>query len=76
VGEDIADLQRRVEDSELSASQLPHREKYLLLVSGFLRGLLELHLELVDEIERELQGDGIATAPPPAGGGVASSRTR
>jgi hypothetical protein len=34
---------------------LPHRRKYLLLVIGFLRRLLELHLELVDEGERELK---------------------
>jgi hypothetical protein len=36
---------------------LPHRQKYLLLVAGFLRRLLELHLELVDEVERELDGN-------------------
>jgi hypothetical protein len=33
---------------------LPHRRKYVLLANGFLRRLLDLHLELVDEIEREL----------------------
>jgi len=52
--EDIADLQARLDDSEASAGTLPHRRKYLLLVIGFLRELLELHLELVDEVEREL----------------------
>ena len=36
------------------ASALPHRRKYLLLVAGFLRRQLELHLELVDEVERAL----------------------
>src|SRR5919197_163215 len=29
--DDIADLRRRLEDSERSARELPHREKYLLL---------------------------------------------
>jgi hypothetical protein len=48
------DLQRRLDDSEQMASELPHREKYLLLVITFLRQLLELHLELVDNVEREL----------------------
>src|SRR5512133_3934056 len=42
--DDIADIQLRLDDSEHSARQLPHREKYLLLVTGFLRQLLELHL--------------------------------
>src|SRR6266545_7197637 len=52
--EDIADLLDRLEQSEASAQTLPHRRKYLLLVSSFLRRLLDLHLELVDEVEREL----------------------
>jgi DNA-binding PadR family transcriptional regulator len=52
--DEIADLSARVEDTETSATALPHRRKYLLLVSGFLRGLLELHLELVEAVEREL----------------------
>jgi DNA-binding PadR family transcriptional regulator len=51
---DIADLKARVHDSEAAAAALPHREKYLLLVTGFLRELLELHLRLVDDVEREL----------------------
>lgn len=50
--EDIADLRRRLEDSERTAEDLPHREKYLLLVTDFLRGLLDLHEHLVDEVER------------------------
>ena len=52
--DDIADLWWRLDDAEISAGQLPHREKYLLLVTGFLRRLLQLHLDFVDEVEREL----------------------
>src|SRR6201993_2203039 len=52
--EDIADIQHRLDDAEARAAQLPHRERYLLLVDGFLRRLLDLHLELVDDVEREL----------------------
>jgi DNA-binding PadR family transcriptional regulator len=52
--EDIADLEARVDEFEESAAALPHREKYLLLIIGFLRRLLDLHLALVEEIEREL----------------------
>jgi DNA-binding PadR family transcriptional regulator len=52
--DDIADLSARVEETEASAGSLPHRRKYLLLVFGFLRQLLELHLELVEDVEREL----------------------
>jgi PadR family transcriptional regulator, regulatory protein AphA len=52
--DDIADLLDRLEQSEASAELLPHRRKYLLLVSGFLRRLLDLHLEFAAEVEREL----------------------
>lgn len=52
--DDIADLQSRLDQTEAAAEALPHRRKYLLLVNEFLRRLLELHLEFVDELEREL----------------------
>ena len=52
--EDIADLQLRLAETEAAAEGLPHRRKYLLLVTNHLRRLLELHLELVDDVEREL----------------------
>jgi DNA-binding PadR family transcriptional regulator len=52
--DDIADLFARLAESEVSAQSLPHRRKYLLLTIGFLRRLLELHLEWIDEVEREL----------------------
>jgi DNA-binding PadR family transcriptional regulator len=52
--DDIADITERLDDAERSAGDLPHREKYLRLVIGFLRRLLDLHLDLVDEVEREL----------------------
>jgi DNA-binding PadR family transcriptional regulator len=52
--EDIADLEERLRDSEERASNLPHREKYLRIVNGFLLDLLELHTKLVDDVEREL----------------------
>jgi DNA-binding PadR family transcriptional regulator len=54
--EELADLGACVDATEVSARTLPHREKYLLLVIGFLRGLLELHGELIDEAEAELDG--------------------
>jgi len=53
--DDIADLTARLDESEATAETLPHRRKYLLLVFGFLRGLLALHLELADQVERELE---------------------
>jgi DNA-binding PadR family transcriptional regulator len=52
--DDIADLMAQLEAAAASADTLPHRRKYLLIVIGFLRRLLELHLDLVDEVEREL----------------------
>ena len=53
--DDIADIWWRLDAAEESAHGLPHREKYLLIATGFLRRLLELHLQLVDEVERELK---------------------
>jgi DNA-binding PadR family transcriptional regulator len=51
---DIADLLDRLKEGEASAEELPHRAKYLRLVNEFLRGLFDLHLELVDAVEQEL----------------------
>ena len=63
--QDIADVQARLDDAELTAHQLPHREKYLQLVLTFMKHFLDLHLELVDRVERDLapEGDG----PPTTG---------
>jgi len=61
--DDIADIQSRLQDAERTAHQLPHREKYLLLVTSFMRRFLELHLELVDEVEQELSGEAVTTSP-------------
>ena len=52
--DDLADLHARLDQSEADTISLPHRRKYLLLVIAFLRGLLELHEETVDTVEREL----------------------
>src|SRR6478736_6379809 len=49
---DVADLRERIEDASRSAHELPHREKYLLIATEFLDGLLDLHDELVDRAER------------------------
>ncbi len=46
-----------IEAAERSAQQLPHREKYLLIVTGFMRRYLELHLELIDRVEKELEDE-------------------
>jgi PadR family transcriptional regulator, regulatory protein AphA len=52
--DDVAELLARLEETEAAAHCLPHRRKYLLLVTGFMRRLFELHLDLVDQVEREL----------------------
>ena len=52
--EDIDDLLVRLGEVEAGIDALPHRRKYLLLVTGFMRRLFELHLELVDQVEKEL----------------------
>jgi len=52
--EEIAELYDRIAESEASAELLPHRRKYLLLNMRFLRRLLDLHVEWIAEVEREL----------------------
>ena len=56
--DDIAYVSTRLDEAEASAATLPHREKYLLLTVGFLRRLLELNLEWIAEVERELSATG------------------
>src|SRR5919198_122720 len=54
IRDDIADLMARLDETERRTELFSHKRKYQLLAIGFLRRLLELHLELVDEIERDL----------------------
>ena len=67
--EDVADLTERLDEGERTARTLEHRSTYLLLVVGFLRRYLDLHLELVDDVERLLEeGEADASAEgAPAG---------
>jgi DNA-binding PadR family transcriptional regulator len=51
--EDVADLQARVDEMEQRAAELPHRQRSLAMTAGFLRRLLALHLDFIDEVERE-----------------------
>jgi hypothetical protein len=63
--DEIADLAERLEESDHAARQLPHRETYLRLVNGFLRWSLELHEELVDDVERDLASEANAGSRQP-----------
>ena len=54
IRDDIADLLDRLQEAAASAETLPHRRKYLRLVNDFVRRLFDLHLDFVDEVEREL----------------------
>jgi DNA-binding PadR family transcriptional regulator len=62
IREDVADLMARLDETARRSEALPHRRTYQLLVVGFLRRLLDLHLELVAEMERELDPH---QSPPP-----------
>jgi DNA-binding PadR family transcriptional regulator len=55
--EDTADIMARLDEAEARAEALPHRRKYLLLATDFLREYVRLHLELVDTVEREFTAD-------------------
>src|SRR3954470_18651661 len=54
--DDLVDIAGRLDEAESRAAQLAHREKYLLLVTGFLRSYVELHRDLIDDVEGELAG--------------------
>jgi DNA-binding PadR family transcriptional regulator len=53
--EDLADLRTKLQDAEASSATLPHRRKYLLLNIAFVQGLLDLHEQIVDDVEREFE---------------------
>jgi DNA-binding PadR family transcriptional regulator len=61
--DDIADIAARLNDAERRATDLPHREKYLRLVIGFLARFLELHEELIDGVERQLASEAKTRQP-------------
>src|SRR6266511_2411360 len=52
--DDIAELSAQLDAVEARADSLPHRHGNLLLVTEFLRRLLDLHLELVEKVERRV----------------------
>lgn len=52
--DDIADLSQRLGETAAGAERLPQRSKYILLIVEFLRQLLQLHLDLIANVEREL----------------------
>jgi DNA-binding PadR family transcriptional regulator len=52
--DEASELRRRLDASERTAHELPHRERYLLLVVDFLRRFVDLHDELANRVEREL----------------------
>jgi len=47
---EIAELQELISASAASVEALPHRRRYLLLVGEYLRGLLDLQLELIEKV--------------------------
>ena len=51
---ELEELEALVGEAAESAASLPHRRKYLEMSVGFLRSYLELHRELIAEVEREL----------------------
>lgn len=62
----------RLDEVEARAEAIPHRRKYLLFVTGFLRDYLELHSELVDTVERQFEAasEGVVSIPPAEAAGT------
>jgi DNA-binding PadR family transcriptional regulator len=65
--DDLSDIRERLDAAEQRAALLPHREKYLLLTVEFLRRLLDLHEDLVDQVDREFETPSTPTAQPRPG---------
>jgi DNA-binding PadR family transcriptional regulator len=57
--DDVADLREHLDEASRTAMDYPHRARYLLIVVDFIRRLLDLHEQLVDDVEREF---GVSTA--------------
>lgn len=51
---ELDELEALVGEAAESAASLPHRRKYLEMIVAFLHSYLELHRELIAEVEREL----------------------
>jgi DNA-binding PadR family transcriptional regulator len=58
---EIAELRALLAEGEASAALIPHRRKYLLLNHRLAGRMLDVHLEWLDEVERELA----EVEPPP-----------
>jgi PadR family transcriptional regulator AphA len=54
---EIDELSAQLDARAADAALLPHREKYLLLVIDFLRGLLQLHLDWIETVEERIAAD-------------------
>jgi DNA-binding PadR family transcriptional regulator len=52
--QEIAELSEGIDDDERRAPSIAHRERQLRLVRSLGRRLLQVHLEWIDEVEREL----------------------
>jgi PadR family transcriptional regulator, regulatory protein AphA len=52
---DIAAARQNLEAAKAVAPALPHRERYLRLVHGYGKALLDMHERWLDEVERELR---------------------
>jgi len=52
--EDLDDLRGRLAEMRVSATELPHRTKYLLIATRFFERIVDAHEALVDDVEREL----------------------
>jgi len=55
--DDLDDIRARLDESDKAAGQLPHRQKYLAMVTSFLRQVLDLHDDLIDEVALELSAE-------------------
>jgi PadR family transcriptional regulator AphA len=53
--DDIATARANLDLAEEAREALPHRERYLRLVHGYGRALLDMHERWLDEVDRELR---------------------
>jgi DNA-binding PadR family transcriptional regulator len=65
--EELTELAERLERAEATVDQLPHRKKYLLLAFRFVSDIFDVHMRMIEELERELSDDVGPTLGVPTG---------
>ncbi len=51
---ELDEIEASLDEAETTSTEIPHRTRYLLLVHGFGRALVQAHRQWLEQVEREL----------------------